>query len=149
LDLEPNNASLRSGRDNAKARIPSPSSAESSAESARAGGDGGAPDFSEVLRSLGGGGGGGGSGGGGGGGGGGGFDIASMMQNPMFMNMAQQLMQGGGMENLMRNPAISNMMNRVQSGDMPSMTELMSDPTLRDMASRFGGGANGPPPDGA
>lgn len=32
-----------------------------------------------------------------------------MMQNPMFMNMAQQLMQNGGLENLMSNPALSNM----------------------------------------
>jgi len=136
LDLDPGNANLKSGRDNAKARIPSASSSEST-EATPAGGDGGTPDFSEILRSL------------RGDGSGGGPDLGSMMQNPMFMNMAQQLMQGGGLENLMRNPAISNMMNRVQSGDMPSMAELMSDPTLRDMASKFGGGADGPPPGSA
>ena len=48
-------------------------------------------------------------GGGGGGGGGGMPDIASMMQNPMYMQMAQQLMANGGMERLMENPALANM----------------------------------------
>ena len=106
LDLDPNNASLKSGRDNAKSRIPSTSASESTRSTpAGAGGDGEpGPNFNDVLRSLGGGG-----GGSGGAGGGGGFDIASMMQNPMFMNMAQQLMQNGGLENLMGNPAINNM----------------------------------------
>ena len=105
LDLDPSNASLKSGRDNAKSRIPSASTSEST-RSTLAGGDGGGANFDEVLRSLGGGGGGGGSGSGAGPGG---FDIASMMQNPMFMGMAQQLMQNGGLEGLMGNPAISNM----------------------------------------
>jgi len=100
LDLDPSNASLKSGRDNAKARIPSTSASGTARSTPAAGGDGGGPDFNDVLRSL---------GGGGGGGGGGGFDMASMMQNPMFMNMAQQLMQNGGLENLMGNPAINNM----------------------------------------
>jgi small glutamine-rich tetratricopeptide repeat-containing protein alpha len=101
LDLDPSNASLKSGRDNAKTRIPSTSTSEST-QSTPAGGDGGGPNFNDVLRSLGG-------GGGEGGAGGGGFDLASMMQNPMFMNMAQQLMQNGGLENLMGNPAVNNM----------------------------------------
>ena len=91
---------MKSGRDNAKARIPSASTAESTGP-APAEGSGGAAGFDEVLRSLG--------GGAGGGGGTGGLDIASMLQNPMLQNMAQQLMQNGGLENLMRNPALSNM----------------------------------------
>jgi small glutamine-rich tetratricopeptide repeat-containing protein alpha len=47
--------------------------------------------------------------GGGGGGGGGMPDLASLMQNPMMMQMAQQLMANGGMESLMSNPAVTNM----------------------------------------
>jgi small glutamine-rich tetratricopeptide repeat-containing protein alpha len=102
LDLEPSNANLKAGLDNAKARIPS-ASTPGSTRSTPAGGAGGAPDFSEVLRSL----------GGGGGGSGGNIDLASMMQNPMFMNMAQQLMQNGGLDGLMSNPAINNMVRRL------------------------------------
>ncbi|KAI0067962.1 hypothetical protein BV25DRAFT_1819438, partial [Artomyces pyxidatus] len=78
------------------------------------------------------------------------------------MQMAQQMMANGGMERLMSNPAVANMvrylvftihvprvidpsswnqMNRVNSGGgMPSMAELMSDPSLRDLANQFGGG---------
>lgn len=42
-----------------------------------------------------------GMGGGGGGGGGGGMpDIASLMQNPMMMQMAQSMMANGGLESL-------------------------------------------------
>ncbi|KAH0838555.1 putative stress-induced protein STI1 [Lanmaoa asiatica] len=67
------------------------------------------------------------------GGGGGMPNLANMMNNPMMVQMAQQLMANGGLERLMSNPAVANMMGRVQSGQMPSMDELMSDPTLRDL----------------
>ncbi|KAF7792475.1 hypothetical protein EIP86_003514 [Pleurotus ostreatoroseus] len=71
-------------------------------------------------------------------------DLAGLMNNPMMMQMASQLMQNGGLERLMSNPSVANMMNRVQSGGgMPSMSELMSDPTLRDLASQFGAGGAG------
>ena len=78
-------------------------------------------------------------------------DLAGMMNNPMMMQMAQQLMANGGLERLMQNPSVANMvrrhsflliiplhgaaqMNRMQSGGgMPSMSELMSDPSLRDL----------------
>ena len=36
-------------------------------------------------------------------------DLASMMQNPMMMQMAQQLMANGGLERLMSNPSLANM----------------------------------------
>lgn len=45
----------------------------------------------------------------GGGGGGGMPDIASLMNNPRMMEMAQQMMANGGLEQLMQNPAIRNM----------------------------------------
>jgi small glutamine-rich tetratricopeptide repeat-containing protein alpha len=53
----------------------------------------------------------GGMGGGAGGGGGGMPDLASMMSNPMYMQMAQQLMANGGMERLMQNPSVANMVS--------------------------------------
>ncbi|MCJ1321715.1 hypothetical protein MMC15_007060 [Xylographa vitiligo] len=106
-----------------------------------AGGAGGMPDLSSLAGMFGGGGGGasggggmpdlsalaGMMGGGGRGGGGGGMpDLSSIMSNPMFANMAQ---------NLMSNP------------DM--MNNLMSNPRLRQMAERFGGGGGAPAAEGA
>jgi small glutamine-rich tetratricopeptide repeat-containing protein alpha len=150
LDVDPTSISLKSGKENALARIiseaeaaPSPGSPPRSAGAVPgAGGAGGG--FEDVLRSLG--------GGAGAGGGLGGMDIAGMMQNPALMNMAQQMMANGGLENLMQNPAMGNMvckprernlilnlsrfwqMDRLQSGGgMPSMAELMNDPTMRQM----------------
>lgn len=45
----------------------------------------------------------------GGGAGGGMPDLATLMSNPMLMQMAQQMMQNGGLEQLMQNPALANM----------------------------------------
>ncbi len=103
-----------------------------------AGGAGGMPDLASLAGMMGGGGGGGGAGGmpdlsalagmmGGGRGGGGGPDLSSIMNNPMFANMAQ---------NLMSNPG--------------AMSGLMNNPQIRQMAERFGmGGAGGGPGAGA
>lgn len=131
-----------------------PPTREGGADIAGAGaGAGGAPNMggmADMLRNMGMGGGG---GAGGGAGGGGMPDLASLMNNPMMMQMAQQMMSNGGMERLMQNPSVANMvclnivvsivhsahfswpqMNRMQSGGgMPSMAELMNDPSLRDM----------------
>ncbi|KAF7320175.1 Hsc70 cochaperone [Mycena kentingensis (nom. inval.)] len=130
LDLEPHNQSLKSSYDNAKSRIVAPSSSSAPASRSAGGGGGGLAD---LLSGMG--------GGGGGAGGGGMPDLASLMNNPAMMQMAQQMMANGGLENLMRNPNVANMMNRMQNGgEMPSMAELMSDPSLRDIASQFGQG---------
>ena len=69
------------------------------------GGPGGMPDLSSLAGML------------GGGRGGGGPDLSSIMNNPMFASMAQ---------NVMSNP------------DM--MNNIMSNPRLREMAQNFGGG---------
>ena len=45
----------------------------------------------------------------GGGAGGGMPDMASMMNNPAVMQMAQQMMANGGLDGLMSNPAVQNM----------------------------------------
>ncbi len=103
-----------------------------SARGASAGGAGGMPDLASLAGMMGGGGGGGDAGGmpdlsalagmmGGGRGGGGGPDLSSIMNNPMFASMAQ---------NLMSNPG--------------AMSGLMNNPQVRQMAERFGlGGAGG------
>ena len=75
-----------------------------------AGATGGMPDLSALAGMF----------GGGGSGGGGGPDLSSIMNNPMFASMAQ---------NLMSNP------------DM--MNNIMSNPRLRQMAESFGGGGGG------
>ncbi|KAG2044331.1 hypothetical protein BDR03DRAFT_234598 [Suillus americanus] len=38
-------------------------------------------------------------------------DLASLMNNPMMMQMAQQMMANGGMERLMSNPNVANMVS--------------------------------------
>jgi small glutamine-rich tetratricopeptide repeat-containing protein alpha len=82
-------------------------------------------------------------------------DIAGMMNNPAMMQMAQQMMANGGLERLMSNPTVANMVSCIEScrcvvvllilpvlcqmdrlnsgGSLPSMQELMSNPELRDL----------------
>ena len=101
LKLEPANASLKSGLQNAKARITDDESEpEEEAASARSGaapnaGLGNLGGISDILQGM----------GMGGPGGGGMPDIASMMRNPQLMAMAAN----GGLESLMQNPAVANM----------------------------------------
>ncbi|KAL8403313.1 hypothetical protein RB594_008534 [Gaeumannomyces avenae] len=89
----------------------------------------------------------GGAGGPGAGGGAGGMpDFGSIMNNPMFASMAQSLMSNPDMmSNLMSNPRLREMANQFSSGGgMPDMSALMSDPTIADMArSMMGGGGAG------
>ena len=66
---------------------------------ASAGGLGGLAD---TLRNL---------GGGGAGGAGGMPDLAGMMNNPAMMQMAQQMMANGGLERVMSNPTVANMVS--------------------------------------
>jgi small glutamine-rich tetratricopeptide repeat-containing protein alpha len=126
LELEPKNVAMKTGLQNSEARIASdgdvapPRESSSSNSPPRAGA---------------------GAGGLGGAGAGGMPDLASMMNNPAMMQMAQQMMANGGMERLMSNPAVANMMGRLNSGGgMPSMDDLMGDPELRNLASQFTGG---------
>ncbi|KAF8632546.1 hypothetical protein AX15_001761 [Amanita polypyramis BW_CC] len=129
LRLDSTNASLKTGLQNAQARIVSDGAAgdldRSSTDSSSAPNLG---PMADMLRNM-----------GGAGRGGGMPDLASLMNNPQVMAMAQQLASNGGLANLMQNPAVADMMNRVQSGNMPSMQELMSDPSLRDLAGQFMG----------
>jgi small glutamine-rich tetratricopeptide repeat-containing protein alpha len=111
LKIDPTNASLKSGVQNAQARIvpddegPPPLVADdglSATSSTRAPAAGAAPGMggmADMLRGM----------GGLGGGGGGMPDIASLMNNPQMMAMAQQMAANGGLASLMQNPAVANM----------------------------------------
>ena len=74
-------------------------------------------------------------GGGAGGAGGGMPDLGSIMSNPMFASMAQNLMSNPDMmNNLMSNPRLREMANQFSSGGgMPDLNSLMSDPNIADM----------------
>ncbi|KDQ54876.1 hypothetical protein JAAARDRAFT_352504 [Jaapia argillacea MUCL 33604] len=116
LELDPTNASLKSGLQNAESRIvpdededelPPLSSEEPATSGPGAGaglgaGLGGLGGMADMMRNMG-------MGSDDGGGAGGMPDLAGLMNNPMMMQMAQQMMQNGGMERLMSNPAVSNM----------------------------------------
>lgn len=136
LELEPNNVAMKTGLQNSEARIASdgdaapPRETSSSNSPPRPGAGPGPAGLADALRNLG--------GAGAGAGAGGMPDLAGMMNNPAMMQMAQQMMANGGLERLMSNPAVANMMGRLNSGSgMPSMDELMSDPDLRNIASQF------------
>lgn len=95
---------------------------------AGAGAGGGMPDLGNLASMFGG-------GGAGGAGGAGGMDFASIMSNPMFQNMAQSLMSNPDMmSNLMSNPRLREMANQVGSGGgMPDLSAMMSDPSIAEM----------------
>jgi len=75
-------------------------------------------------------------GGGGAGRGGGGMpDFASIMNNPMFAQMAQNLMSNPElMSNLMNNPRLRELASQFSSGGgMPDIGSLMSDPSVAEL----------------
>ncbi|UNI19262.1 Small glutamine-rich tetratricopeptide repeat-containing protein 2, variant 2 [Purpureocillium takamizusanense] len=90
---------------------------------------GGMPDLGSLASMFGGG------GAGGAGGAGGMPDLASIMNNPMFASMAQNLMSNPDMmANLMSNPRLREMANQFGSGGgMPDLNSLMSDPNVAEM----------------
>lgn len=119
------------------------------------GGAGGMPDLSALAGMFG--------GGGGAGGGGGGPDLSSIMKNPMFASMAQNLMSNpDAMNNLMQNPQVRQMAEKFGvggaggggagagggtgsgearggggggggSGGMPDISALLQDPSIAEM----------------
>ena len=125
LDIDPSNNNLKTGLNSAKARIPKDTSASTAAAADTSSSSGQDPvgssagagfgGMADMLRNM---------GMGGGGTGGGMPDLASMMNNPMMMQMAQQMMANGGLERLMQNPAIQNMV----SGDRHPHQEKGSSP---------------------
>ena len=109
LELDPTNANLKTGLQSAEARIPKDDEDMPPLESADtpltrdagAGAGAGTGGIEDMLRGM------------GGGAGSGMPDLGSFMNNPMMMQMAQQMMQNGGLERLMQNPALSNMVCRL------------------------------------
>ncbi|OBT67107.1 hypothetical protein VE03_04532 [Pseudogymnoascus sp. 23342-1-I1] len=106
-----------------------------------AGGAGGMPDLSALAGMFG--------GGAGGAGGGGMPDLSSIMSNPMFASMAQNLMSNPDMmNNLMSNPQLRDMASRFGGGGgggegagTPDLASLMQDPSIAEMARNMMGGA--------
>ncbi|KAF7550825.1 hypothetical protein G7046_g7890 [Stylonectria norvegica] len=100
----------------------------------------GMPDLGSLAAMFGGGG-----GGGAGGAGGGMPDLSSIMSNPMFASMAQNLMSNPEMMgSLMNNPRLKEMASSFGSGGgMPDMGSLMSDPDIANMARNMMGGGGG------
>lgn len=92
-------------------------------------GAGGVPGLGDLAGMFGGG------GAGGGGGGGGMPDLSSIMSNPMFASMAQNLMSNPDMmANLMNNPRLREMADSLgRGGGMPDIGSLMSDPNVAEM----------------
>jgi small glutamine-rich tetratricopeptide repeat-containing protein alpha len=100
LELDPNNASMQAGLRNSEAQPADVVEDTTPPSAASAGGPGGLAD---TLRNL------------GGAGAGDMPGIASMMNNPGMMQMAQQMMANGGMERLMSNPTVANMVSCIES----------------------------------
>lgn len=145
IEFEGNGGSeaMKKGYETAKRRVDE-IAADEAAGAARAAGGAASPGLADLAGMFG--------GGGRGGGGGGMPDFSSIMNNPMFASMAQNLMNNPDlMNNLMNNPRLREMANSFGSGGgMPDVASLMSDPTIADMArSMMGGAGRGGPGAGA
>lgn len=123
---------MKKGYETAKKRVEELEAGDAdevtSRDAGAAPGAGGMPDLSSLASMFGG-------GGAPGGGGGGMPDLSSIMSNPMFASMAQNLMSNPDMmNNLMSNPRLRDMANSFGSGGgMPDMGALMSDPNIAEM----------------
>lgn len=125
-------AAMKKGFETAKNKVEeeetAPGAGASDEGSARGGpgGPGGMPDLSSLAGMF-----------GGGGRGGGGPDLSSIMNNPMFASMAQNLMSNPDtMNNLMSNPRLRQMAENFGSGrggGMPDVASLMQDPNIAEM----------------
>ncbi|CAZ86147.1 unnamed protein product [Tuber melanosporum] len=111
----------------------------------RGGGVGGMPDLSSIAGML---------GGAGRPAGGGMPDLGSIMNNPMFAQMAQNLMSNPSvMQNMMNNPLVREMLDSVGGDDgegpgaegrsMPDLSGLLADPSIAEMAKNLMGGPGG------
>jgi small glutamine-rich tetratricopeptide repeat-containing protein alpha len=135
IDYEGNGGSeaMKKGFETAKRRVEELEleEQEDGSRDAGAGGAGATPSLADLAGMFGGGG----AGRGAGGGGGGMPDFASIMNNPMFASMAQNLMSNPDMmNNLMSNPRLREMANQFGGGGgMPDIGSLMSDPNIADM----------------
>ncbi|WBW73351.1 TRC complex (ER membrane insertion) TPR repeat subunit Sgt2 [Schizosaccharomyces osmophilus] len=122
LELDPSNDVLKRGLEAAKEQINPSSDVEaqgSTTEQSRDAGAGGMPDLGSLFS-------------------GGMPDLGSLMNNPAIMNMAQNMMQSGALNNLMGDPNIANMARNFQSGGgMPDLNSLAGNPQLQNLARNF------------
>ena len=128
IEYEGNGGSeaMKKGYETAKRRVDDLES-EDLETTSRGAGQGG-PNLSDLAGMFGG-------GAGGAPGGGGMPDFASIMNNPMFASMAQNLMSNPDMmQNLMSNPRLREMAESFGGGGgMPDINSLMSDPSIAEM----------------
>lgn len=133
IEYEGNGGSeaMKKGFETAKRRVEEIAAEEADAAAATSrgspGGGAGGPSLADLAGMFG--------GGGRGGGGGGMPDLSSIMNNPMFASMAQNLMSNPEtMANLMNNPRLREMANQFGSGGgLPDIGSLMSDPSIAEM----------------
>ncbi|POS79081.1 Hsc70 cochaperone [Diaporthe helianthi] len=147
IEYEGNGGSeaMKKGFETAKRRVEEESEAEVASRGAGPGAGAGGPNLNDLASMFGGG------GGQGGGGGGGMPDLSSIMSNPMFASMAQNLMSNPDMmQNLMSNPRLREMASSFGGGGgggggggMPDMSALMNDPNIAEMARNLMGGGGG------
>ncbi|KAK3338162.1 hypothetical protein B0H65DRAFT_313638 [Neurospora tetraspora] len=136
IEYEGNGGSeaMKKGFETAKRRVEELEAQDDAPATRGAGGAGagGMPDLSSLAGMFGGGG----AGAGAGAGAGGGMpDLGSIMNNPMFAQMAQNLMSNPDMmSNLMSNPRLRDMANQFQGGGgLPDISSLMNDPNIADL----------------
>lgn len=127
IEYEGNGGSeaMKKGFETAKKRTEELEGDEVTSRDAGGAAPGGGPNLSDLAGMF----------GGGGGGGGGMPDLSSIMNNPMFASMTQNLMSNPEiMNNLMSNPRLRDMASQFGGGGgMPDMSSLMSDPNIADM----------------
>lgn len=111
---------------------------------AGAGSNAAMPDFASLASMFGGGG----AGGAGGAGGRGGMpDLSNVLNNPQFMQMANNLMSSGALDGFMRDPRMAQMaQNFMGGGGMPDLNDpemqRMAEQMRRSMGGNGGGGSN-------
>ncbi|KAG4303851.1 hypothetical protein PORY_002739 [Pneumocystis oryctolagi] len=76
-------------------------------------------------------------------------NLASMMNNPTFMSVAQNLMSSGALNDLLSNPRVAQMAQNIMSGGQaPNIHDIMNDPEMRNIRTKnfmgnLGGGNSG------
>ncbi|KAG5519496.1 hypothetical protein PMAC_002124 [Pneumocystis sp. 'macacae'] len=71
-------------------------------------------------------------------------DFSSIMNNPSFMSLAQNLMSSGALNDLLTNPRVAQMaQNIMSSGQTPNIQDIMADPEMRNIARGLMGSFSG------
>ncbi|KAH9817960.1 small glutamine-rich tetratricopeptide repeat-containing protein A [Melampsora americana] len=128
LELEPDNDTIRKSLATAKskAKLTPSTSRGTDGSSSSPSGAGAMPDLASMM----------------GQGGNGMPDLSALMNNPMMAQMAQSMMANGGLERMMQNPMVQQMMNSMGGGGggMPDLSALMNNPAAREAAASLMGG---------